>query len=38
LWLVSAALASLAMAFLSLLASPAVSRPVPYISLLERPG
>jgi hypothetical protein len=38
LWLSLALLAALALSFSRLSSSPAVVRPVPFISLLERPG
>ena len=38
LWLVTAVLASFAVFFSGLFMPPAVPRPVPFISLLERPG
>ena len=38
LWLSLAALASIAVFFCRLISLPAVPRPVPFISLLERPG
>ena len=38
LWLSLAALAAFAVFFSCLISPPAVSRPVPFISLLERPG
>jgi hypothetical protein len=38
LWLLLATVASIAVFFCRLIALPAVSRPVPFISLLERPG